>query len=74
MQEQERLHNAEMTKWQSVLEIAVTLLRRVSVVCKEIVKSGKLGEMDLLGGGDDEGDAEESLFSAANDLLRYREL
>lgn len=76
MQEQEQLHNAEMAKWQSVLQIAVDLLRKVSVVCRQIVKNGKVDELDLLGG--DEGDdhiEDETLFGrVAEDLLRRKEL
>lgn len=68
MQEQERLHNAEMGKWQSVLQIAVDLLRKVNVVCKKIVKNAKVDELD----NEDEDD--ESLFSVADDLLRHKEL
>lgn len=71
MQEQERLHNAEMGKWQSVLQIAVDLLRKVSVVCKKIVKNAKVDELDLLEEYEDE---DESLFSVADDLLRQKEL
>lgn len=76
MQEQERLHNAEMGKWQSVLQIAVDLLRKVSVVCKKIVKNAKVDELDLMGddGDDVEAVGGESLFSAADDLLRHKEL
>lgn len=70
MQEQEHLHNAEMGKWQSVLQIAVDLLRKVSVVCKRIVKNAKVDQLDLM--GDDEED-DESLFSAAEDLLQHKE-
>lgn len=77
MQEQERLHNAEMGKWQSVLQIAVDLLRKVSVVCKRIVKDGKVGGLDLLMDEDDgeevDGGGDQSLLSAADDLLRHRE-
>lgn len=72
MQEQERLHNAEMNKWQSVLQIAVDLLRKVSVVCKKIVKNAKVDELDLMG-EDSDGDDDQSLFSAADDLLRHKE-
>lgn len=72
MQEQERLHNAEMGKWQSVLQIAVDLLRKVNVVCKKIVKNAKVDELDLIGDNEDEDD--ESLFSVADDLLRHKEL
>lgn len=70
VQEQEQLHNAEMGKWQSVLQIAVDLLRKVSVVCKKIVKNAKVDQLDLM--GDDEDD-DESLFSAADELLRHKE-
>lgn len=77
MQEQERLHNAEMGKWQSVLQIAVDLLRKVSVVCKRIVKDGKVDGLDLLMDEDDgeevDGGGDQSLLSAADDLLRHRE-
>ncbi|XP_055703034.1 protein Aster-B-like isoform X2 [Phlebotomus papatasi] len=37
MQQQEALHSAEMVKWQKVLQIAVELLKKVSVVCEKIV-------------------------------------
>lgn len=74
MQEQERLHNAEMGKWQSVLQIAVDLLRKVSVVCKNIVKNAKVDELELMGDGDsDLDDEDQSLFSVADDLLRHKE-
>lgn len=74
MQEQERLHNAEMGKWQSVLQIAVDLLRKVSVVCKKIVKNAKVDELELMGDGDsDLDDEDQSLFSVADDLLRHKE-
>lgn len=74
MQEQERLHNAEMGKWQSVLQIAVDLLRKVSVVCKKIVKNAKVDELELMGDVDsDLDDEDQSLFSVADDLLRHKE-
>ena len=77
MQEQEQLHNAEMNKWQSVLQIAVDLLRKVSVVCKEIVNNGRAEELELLGLNSGEGQGEDldgdSLLNAADDLLRHKE-
>lgn len=54
MQEQESLHNAEMSKWQSVLQIAVDLLQKVSVVCRKIVKNSGDDLLDDEGEDDDE--------------------
>lgn len=56
MQEQEHLHNAEMAKWQSVLQIAVDLLRKVNVVCKKLAKDSDASSAGLL---------EELLFDTA---------
>ena len=39
LQQQERLHTTEMLKWQKVLQTAIELLRKVSVVCEKIVQT-----------------------------------
>lgn len=37
LQQQESLHALEMVKWQKVLQTAIELLRKVSIVCEKIV-------------------------------------
>lgn len=37
LQQQESLHATEMLKWQKVLQTAIELLRKVSIICEKIV-------------------------------------
>jgi hypothetical protein len=39
LQHQQALHAQEMSKWQKVLQIAVELLKKVSVICEKISKN-----------------------------------
>lgn len=38
LRQQEALHETEMRKWQAVLQTAIELLKKVSVVCEKIVQ------------------------------------
>lgn len=44
LQLQETLHAKEMQKWQVVLQTAIELLRKVSVVCEKFTQDGSDGD------------------------------
>lgn len=44
LKHQEALHETEMKKWQIVLQTAIELLKKVSIVCKTIIDNGNLTE------------------------------
>lgn len=42
LRDQEMAHEAELDKWQQVLQTAIELLKKVSNVCEKIYNDGKL--------------------------------